>query len=122
MTQIPISCTLTAEDRSIRGDEWRRFLNSSIDDVRRSGHSARLLLKGGDDVLLTAIDLARREKDCCAFFEFRLQLLPDEAMRKELEADYQKMIDAGLLLGDAEPFDELMKRCEALQKRANRGR
>ena len=51
-----------------------------------------------------------------------LQLLPDEAMRKELEADYQKMIDAGLLLGDAEPFDELMKRCEALQKRANRGR
>jgi len=40
-------------------------------------------------------------------------------MRKELEADYQKMVDAGLLLGDAEPFADLMKRCEKLQKRAN---
>lgn len=49
----------------------------------------------------------------------KLQLVPDEDMRKELEADYQKMVDAGLLLGDAEPFDELMKRCEVLQKRAN---
>ena len=51
----------------------------------------------------------------------KLQLVPNEDMRKELEADYQKMVDAGLLLGDAEPFDELMKRCEALQKRANGG-
>ncbi len=31
----------------------------------------------------------------------------------------QKMVDAGLLLDDAEPFAELMTRCEALQKRAN---
>src|SRR5580658_1107485 len=97
MTQIPISCTLTAEDRSIRGDEWRRFLNSSIDDVRRSGHSARLLLKGGDDVLLTAIDLARREKDCCAFFEFRLQLLPDEVwLEIQVPNDAGEILD-GLL-------------------------
>jgi hypothetical protein len=41
-------------------------------------------------------------------------------MRKELEADFQKMVDAGLLLlGDAEPFSELMNRCETLQTRAN---
>jgi hypothetical protein len=49
----------------------------------------------------------------------KLQLVPDETMRKELGADYQKMVDAGLLLDDAEPFAELMKRCEGLQKRAN---
>jgi hypothetical protein len=34
-------------------------------------------LNDGDDVILTAVDLARREKDCCAFFDFRLELLPD---------------------------------------------
>ena len=49
----------------------------------------------------------------------KLQLVPDETMRKELEVDYQKMVDAGLLLGHAEPFNELMKRCEEIQRRAN---
>ncbi|GGI27454.1 hypothetical protein GCM10010987_44470 [Bradyrhizobium guangdongense] len=49
----------------------------------------------------------------------KLQLVPDGEMRKELEADYQKMVDAGLLLGDAMPFAGLMMRCADLQKRAN---
>jgi len=49
----------------------------------------------------------------------KLQLVPDEATRKELEADYKKMADDGILLSDVEPFGELMKRCEGLQKRAN---
>ena len=38
----------------------------------------RVRLKDGDQVILNTIDLARREKDCCAFFEFRLELLPDQ--------------------------------------------
>ncbi|RXT40256.1 nucleotidyl transferase AbiEii/AbiGii toxin family protein [Bradyrhizobium betae] len=49
----------------------------------------------------------------------KLQLVPDGEMRKELEADYQKMVDAGLLLGDVVPFADLMKRCADLQKRAH---
>jgi hypothetical protein len=36
-----------------------------------------------------------------------------------LEADYKKMAEDGILLGDVESFEELMKRCEALQQRAN---
>jgi hypothetical protein len=34
-------------------------------------------LRDGDDVIVSSVDLARREKDCCAFFEFRLELSPD---------------------------------------------
>jgi len=49
----------------------------------------------------------------------KLQLVPNKDTLKELEADYQKMLDAGLLFGDAMPFSDLVKRCEALQKRAN---
>jgi Nucleotidyl transferase AbiEii toxin, Type IV TA system len=49
----------------------------------------------------------------------KLQLVPGDSMLNELEADYLKMVDAGLLLDDAEPFTELMKRCKALQKHAN---
>jgi hypothetical protein len=52
----------------------------------------------------------------------KLQLVPDEEGMKELEADYKKMADAGILLWDAEPFAELIKRCAALQARANSSR
>jgi hypothetical protein len=49
----------------------------------------------------------------------KLELVPDDAMRKDLEADYLKMVEAGLLFGEAKSFDELMAGCEALQERAN---
>jgi hypothetical protein len=77
VTQNPIACTLTAADRTTRGDEWRRFFVHNVEEAVRSESSVRLRLRGGDDVILGAVDLARREKDCCAFFEFRLELLPD---------------------------------------------
>ena len=59
--------------------------------------------------------------DYVAAISGKLQLVPDESIRKELEADYKKMADDGVLLGDVEPFDEIMKRCTALQERANAG-
>jgi len=48
-----------------------------------------------------------------------LQLVPDAETMKALEADYKKMADDGILLDDAEPFDDLMKRCADLERRAN---
>jgi nucleotidyltransferase AbiEii toxin of type IV toxin-antitoxin system len=48
-----------------------------------------------------------------------LQLVPDAEATKELEADYKKMADDGILLDDAEPFADLIRRCANLQKRAN---
>ena len=77
MTEIPITCTLSAADKSSRGDEWRRFLAVNVAQFVRSDTAVRMKLNDGDDVILTAVDLARREKDCCAFFDFRLELLPD---------------------------------------------
>lgn len=78
MTHIPIACTLSASDKSTRGDEWRRFFATNVDEVVRTDASVRVRLKDGDGVIVSTIDLARREKDCCAFFEFRLELLPDQ--------------------------------------------
>jgi hypothetical protein len=48
-----------------------------------------------------------------------LQLIPGRDERKLLEADYKKMADNGILLGDVEPFEKLMDRCTDLGKRAN---
>ncbi|MBR0713970.1 hypothetical protein [Bradyrhizobium liaoningense] len=45
--------------------------------------------------------------------------MPDAETRKKLEEDYIAMVEAGSLFGEPESFDELMKRCESLQNRAN---
>lgn len=48
-----------------------------------------------------------------------LQLVPDDGALAKLAADYQHMIDDGLLLDDAEPFESLLERCKAIQQKAN---
>ena len=48
-----------------------------------------------------------------------LQLVPDDGALAKLAADYQHMIDDGLFLDDAEPFNELLERCRAIQQKAN---
>jgi MerR family copper efflux transcriptional regulator len=77
VARVPIACTLSVDDAAARGKEWRRFVAGSAVDIERRGTSARLRLRDGDEALLGAADLARREKACCAFFEFRLTLLPE---------------------------------------------
>lgn len=48
-----------------------------------------------------------------------LQLVPDDGALAKLAADYQHMVDDGLFLDDAEPFEALMERCQAIQQKAN---
>ena len=50
-----------------------------------------------------------------------LQLVPSGDALKTLEEDYGRMVDDGLLLEDAEPFEVLMARCAEIAARANRG-
>ena len=48
-----------------------------------------------------------------------LQLVPDDGALATLAADYQHMVDDGLFLDDAEPFETLLERCRAIQRKAN---
>lgn len=64
-------------------------------------------------------DRSGKPIDYAAAVSGRLQLVPDDGGLKELETDYKKMAEAGILLDDAEPFSELINRCTALQDRAN---
>jgi len=77
VARVPIACSLTADDAGARVEEWQHFVNNRVAEIARSEGSARLRLEEGEDALLCAADLARREKACCSFFEFRLVLLPD---------------------------------------------
>jgi hypothetical protein len=51
-----------------------------------------------------------------------LQLVPTGETLQRLSIDYAEMVEDGLLLGDAESFDELLWLCRNLQQRANRPR
>lgn len=48
-----------------------------------------------------------------------LQLVPDDGALAKLATDYQHMIDDGLFLDDAEPFESLLERCKTIQQKAN---
>lgn len=77
--RIPIACTLTAADAKSRGDEWREFLaTSATASERLSGHQLRVRLTLEPGVLDAAVDLARREKTCCAFFDFSIDVAADQ--------------------------------------------
>jgi MerR family copper efflux transcriptional regulator len=95
VTQIPIACTLSATEKTTRGDEWRQFLAANVTEAVRVENVVRMRLIDGDEVILRVVDLARREKDCCAFFEFRLELLPDEVwLEMAAPADAWSLLDA----------------------------
>ncbi len=49
-----------------------------------------------------------------------LQLVPNGEARTALAADYAHMVDDGLLLEDAERFDDLIERCASIAEHANR--
>lgn len=49
-----------------------------------------------------------------------LNLAPVGNARKALAEDYQRMVEDGLLLEDAEPFDALLEHCLALAAKVNK--
>ena len=44
-----------------------------------------------------------------------LRLVPENGPRDELELDYKRMTDAGMFMGQPEPFDQLMEHCKAIE-------
>jgi hypothetical protein len=50
-----------------------------------------------------------------------LLLTPRSEGLRALESDYGRMVEDGLLMDDAEPFEALMARCADIADRANRG-
>lgn len=50
----------------------------------------------------------------------KLQLAPNGDARAALATDYERMVEDGLLLEDAEPFEALIGRCREIAERANR--
>jgi len=64
-------------------------------------------------------DVEGKVVDYFAAVEGGLQIEPDGAGREALATDYAKMLEDQVMVGDALPFDELMKACAKLAQQAN---
>ena len=73
LVEVPIACTLDGDAAGDRLEEWRAAL-AVVDEVQVSEQVARLRMPGDDEAFLRLVDLAEREKQCCAFFEFSIDL------------------------------------------------
>lgn len=77
--KVPIACTLTTQDAADRVEEWRSALAAAVTAVSRSEPTRLELDVGFDSARIAAlVDLARREKACCEFFDFAFHVGADE--------------------------------------------
>jgi hypothetical protein len=104
MLQVPVACTLSADELGERLEEWRTFFATSIESAEMVGtDNLRLHLKRGPEVLAVAVDLAQREKACCAFFDFSIGIetdacwmvvgVPEEAA--EILSNFARLLPGG---------------------------
>ena len=64
-------------------------------------------------------DEVGNEIDYMAAISGDLQLAPEGKARERLEADYDRMVEVGILLDDVEPFNTVIERCHVIQERVN---
>ena len=73
--QVPIACTLTADARTERTEEWRATLRTSVTAAtRKAPGRVELRLADGPSAAGRLVDLVRREKACCGFFSFAVEI------------------------------------------------
>jgi len=77
VTKVPVACSLTAVDAQDRITEWRTFFDECADAASREQGQLRLRLRPDNDSLLAAVDLSEREKACCRFFSFAIDIDAD---------------------------------------------
>jgi len=76
--ELTIACTLSAADMPDRFGEWQTFYRTSVSGFESGQGYVRLRLDATDSTLGTAASLGQREKQCCAFFSFALELEADQ--------------------------------------------
>ena len=70
----PIACSLDARDLAGRVKEWRALVADSVVAIEAGPTTVRLVLAPAESALVSAVDLAQREKQCCPFFDVALDI------------------------------------------------
>ena len=74
----PLVCSLTEQAARGQLDEWRRLASDpAVEVTRPSPTRLELRLSDGLDRIGAVVGLAQREKACCPFLEFSLDIAAD---------------------------------------------
>jgi hypothetical protein len=111
----------------IRGERYARHWHD-LAAIARSTHFGEIM---ADRTVAQAVaahktyffsekDVAGEVIDYCAATNGQLRIVPHGDARTALADDYAKMAADDVMIGDALPFDDLMKACEEIAARANK--
>ena len=79
-TNIPVACTLTADELQERGQEISGLFDH-VTEVKELADGYAFAFPGGDDQARVLLDFIVAERACCQFFTFDLQFpAPHEAI------------------------------------------
>jgi hypothetical protein len=76
MPDLPIACTLSAHEVRCGAAELLPGLAESADAVRPVSHGVRFEFAAADGVVARIAAVIERERQCCQFLRFRLEVAP----------------------------------------------
>ena len=97
-----------------------RLDRAGIADAAISDRELALAVVKHKSILFSEEDSSGAVIDYIAAVSGLLRMVPGDKALYSLSFDYAKMLDDGLLQGDAEPFETLLEQFRDLETRANR--
>ncbi len=95
VSEPPIACSLSRREQVERAAEARELIDSALVARERSAGGLRLRFRGPPAVHSAVRALARREKECCPFFDFELvESGEDLEMTVTAPAEAQPLLDS----------------------------
>ena len=76
----PVACSLEKSDLAERRDRWRRLIERTAVDVLTTEAGLRLRFRDAPGVEGELHQLAKLERDCCAFSDWSVHTLPQEVV------------------------------------------
>jgi MerR family copper efflux transcriptional regulator len=75
---IPLACSLSAGDQAGRRLEFGAILDRGLLARERTARGIRLRFRASPGLQQDLVELTNREKECCPFFDFRIESLEGE--------------------------------------------
>lgn len=94
VSESPVACSLSGREQVERAAEARELMGALV-ARERTEQGLQLRFRGTSDVRSSVRALARREKECCPFFEFELaESGEDLVMTVSAPAEARSLLDA----------------------------
>jgi hypothetical protein len=78
MKELPIACSLDAEQLAKRNERWRALGEHALISVERTDEGVRQRYRGGAAIEAELRDLVALEAECCPFLDLRVERVDAE--------------------------------------------